>query len=239
MKKLLFWIFILVCAFGLGFLTFNIFIMPRISGSSQTVKVPNLIGLSITDAQNLILRNNLELGNVRAVFDTLYQVGLVVGQKPLAGSIVRSGRSVQLVVSKGPQIAKVPLLEQMSLEQGLRTLNNLGFRKIVIDSLRSTTIPNGKIIGIEPASGLEIPITTRIKLYISSGETGIFLMPSLVGLATYQAIDTINSNNLILGNLQMIPSDEQEGLVIIQYPEAGMRVRSGDTVRLIVSKGRQ
>ncbi|MBS4016580.1 MAG: PASTA domain-containing protein [Candidatus Latescibacteria bacterium] len=239
MKKILLWIVILVCAFGLGFLVFNLLIMPRIAGTGKNVTVPDLVGKPLAEAQKIILGQELEFGSVRAVYDTSYGHGFVVGQKPLAGSVVRSGRSINLIVSKGPQIVKIPFLEQMGLEQGLRVLTSLGINQISIDSLRSATIPSGKILGVEPGPGSEIPVSGPVKIFVSSGGSGIFLMPSLIGLPVDIALDTINYNGLILGSLQTIPSDEWPGLVIIQYPEAGMRVKTSDTVRMIVSRGQE
>ncbi len=237
MKKIILWFVILVASVGLGFLVFNLLIMPVISGAGKNVVVPDLTGKTISDAQKILMTQGLELGNVRTVFDTSYQHGLIIGQKPLSNSIVRSGRNINLVVSKGPQLVKIPFLEQMNLDQGLRMLANIGVNQIIIDSLRSAIIPSGKIFGVEPGPGSEIPVSGRVRIFVSSGESGIFLMPYLVGLETNYAIDSLNYNGLILGNLQTIPSDERMGLVIIQYPEAGMRVKTGDTVRLIVSRG--
>jgi beta-lactam-binding protein with PASTA domain len=64
-------------------------------------------------------------------------------------------------------------------------------------------------------------------------------MPQLVGLATNEAVDSITYNNLMVGGIQVIPSDEREGIVIVQYPEQGMSVKTGDEVRIIVSQGRR
>jgi serine/threonine-protein kinase len=239
MKKFFFWFIILFVAFGLGFLIFNLIIMPRIAGTGKNVTVPDVVGKSLAEAQKIILSQELEFGSVRAVYDTSYGHGFVVGQKPLAGSVVRSGRRVNLIVSKGPQIVKIPNLEQMSIDQGMRVLASLGISQISIDSLRSANIPSGKIIGIEPGPGSELPVSGAVKIFVSSGGSGVFLMPSLIGLPVDIALDTINYNGLILGSLQTIPSDEWPGLVIIQYPEAGMRVRTNDTVRMIVSRGQE
>lgn len=239
MKKFFLWFIVIITAFGMGFLVFNLIIMPRIAGTNKNVTVPDLTGKSISEAQKIILTQGLELGNIRAVYDTMYAHGLIIGQKPLAGSVVRSGRSVNLIVSKGPMLVKIPFLEQMNLEQGLRILASMGVTQISVDSLRSISTPSGKILGVEPGPGSEIPVSSHIRIFVSSGESGAFLMPSLIGLETNIAIDSIHYNGLIVSSLQTIPSDERTGLVIIQYPEAGMRVKTGDSVRVIVSRGQE
>jgi serine/threonine-protein kinase len=207
--------------------------MPKLIGTGKDINVPNLVGKSLVDAQKIILDQGFQLEDTRDVYDTIYPNGFVVGQKPLAGSVVKTGKKISLLVSKGEQIAVVPSVEQMTLDQGLRILTSLGFNPLV-ESLRSA-MPFGRIIGIEPPAGSELSTRSRLKLYVSNGNTGIFLMPVVVGLPTNVAIDSINYNGLVVGEIQTLPSEEQKGFVIIQYPEDGMKVRTGDTVRLIVS----
>lgn len=232
-RIILLWLIIILCSFGLGFFIFNFFVIPKLIGGGKNISVPNLVGKRLIDAQKIVIDQGFQLGDTRAVYDTIYPTGFVVSQKPLAGSIVKTGKKINFIVSKGEQIAVVPSLEQMTLDQGLRILNSIGFNPTV-ESLRST-IPYGKIIGSEPPVGSQLSTRRRLKLYISTGNYGIFFMPMVIGLPIAAAIDTINNNGLILGEIKTIPSDEPTGLVIIQYPEDGMKVKTGDTVRLIVS----
>ena len=234
-KKLFIWLIVIISAFGLGFAIFNIFVMPRIMSTGKDIVVPNLIGKSLNNAQKILLQQNFTIGETRDVYDTIFPQGIVVGQKPIAGSIVRSGRKINILVSKGALKVKVPFIEQMSEDQAMRVLNSLGINPTIVESLRSATISAGKIISTEPGPGSEIPIGSQFKVFVSSGSSGIFLMPMLVGLSVNAAVDSIRSNGLTLGMVQQIPSDEPKGYVVIQYPEDGMRIRTNDTVRLIVS----
>jgi beta-lactam-binding protein with PASTA domain len=47
----------------------------------------------------------------------------------------------------------------------------------------------------------------------------------------------ITAQGLVLGERRPAPSDEPTNNVLVQYPEEGMLVRTGDTVHLIVSTG--
>ncbi len=239
LKKLLIWIVILIASFGLGFAIFNIFIMPQIVGSGKDIVVPNLVGKPLVTAQKVLLEQGFVIGDTKAVFDTSYPEGIVVGQKPLANSIVKTGRKINVLVSKGAMTVKVPFLEQMSYEQASRILNSLGINPTSVESLRSMTIGSGKVITTEPGAGSEIPIGSQFKVFVSSGASGIFLMPMLVGMQLNPAKDTLLNNGLVIGLIQQVPSDEPRGIVLIQYPEDGMRVRTGDTVRMIVSGKRR
>jgi serine/threonine-protein kinase len=237
-RTIVIWLIVIICAFGLGFFAFNFFIMPKIVGGGKNVVVPNLIGKPLVEAQRVLINQNFIIGDAKQVFDTIYPYGYIIGQKPLAGSVVKTGKKINFMVSKGPQMVKAPFLAQMSLEQGLRVLSSLGVNPSIVESLRSSTIPTGKIIGCEPGPGSEISISTRLKVFVSNDSSGMFLMPMLVGLSIQSAIDSIVNNGLIIGGIQEIASEESSGLVIIQYPEDGMKVFTGDTVRLIVAKGK-
>ncbi len=236
LKILAVWLIVIACAFGLGFLVFNFFIMPRITGTGKNIVVPNLIGKPLVEAQKILLNQNFDLGETKEVFDTVFPLGYVVIQKPLTGSIVKTGRKINLLVSKGVMKVKVPFIEQMTLEQGMRILASLGISPTTVESLRSTTIPSGKIVGIEPGPGTEVPVGTKLRVFVSNGLSGIFLMPMLVSLPINIANDSIISNGLVLGGVQEMSSEEPNGFVIVQYPEDGMRVKTGDTVRLIIAK---
>jgi len=237
-KKVLVWLIVIFCSFGMGFFVFNFFIMPKIIGGGKNVVVPNLVGKPLVEAQRDLINQKFALGSVKQVYDTIYPYSYVVGQKPLPNSIVKSGKKINLMVSKGPQMVKVPFLEQMSLEQGLRMLVSLNIQQVKVESIRSVNIPSGKIIGTEPGAGSEIPLGSYFRIFVSNGAIGMFFMPNLVTLTTQEAIDSIISNGLIVGGIQEIISDEPGGTVIIQYPEDGMRTFTGDTVRLIVARKR-
>ncbi|MCX8015563.1 MAG: PASTA domain-containing protein [candidate division WOR-3 bacterium] len=235
MKTFIGLVIIVLFSFALGFFVFNFLILPILVGSGKNIEVPNVIGKPLISAQKIIIDANLTLGNAKSVFDTIYPFGYVINQKPTPGAKVKKGRKIDLLVSKGPMLVKVPFVNQMSMEQGLRVLLSLGIQSVSVESLRSSTIPAGKIIGIEPGPGSEVPVGSRLKLYVSSGLTGTFLMPMLVGLPLNAAIESVVNNGLIVGSVEEVPSQEPMGLVIVQYPEDGMKVKTGDTVRLIVS----
>jgi hypothetical protein len=73
---------------------------PPTSSNPQTVVAPNLVGLSQVQAANALGRAGLNVGSIR-VRSSSTAAGLVIGQMPVAGSLVRPGSSVDLVVSTG------------------------------------------------------------------------------------------------------------------------------------------
>lgn len=66
------------------------------------VRVPNVIGMNLGDAQLRLDRAGLNVGRTSEAETTRYQPGTVMQQNPSPETIVRAGSSVDLVISKAP-----------------------------------------------------------------------------------------------------------------------------------------
>ena len=72
------------------------------SGPKQN-QVPNIVGLSLIDAERVLEQNNLKLGNIRYEYSDSYKKDVVITQTPSSGSgYVSEGNKVDVRVSKGP-----------------------------------------------------------------------------------------------------------------------------------------
>ncbi|VHS61177.1 serine/threonine-protein kinase and phosphatase [Clostridioides difficile] len=72
-------------------------------GSSQA-SVPNVVGLTLSNAKQLIEENNLKVGTVKYEYSSIYKEGTVLSQSPGAGSSrAQEGDEVNLYVSKGSE----------------------------------------------------------------------------------------------------------------------------------------
>lgn len=72
------------------------------SGPKQN-QVPNIVGLSLLDAERVLEQNNLKLGNIRYEYSDSYKKDVVITQTPSSGSgYVSEGNKVDVIVSKGP-----------------------------------------------------------------------------------------------------------------------------------------
>ncbi|MCS7259011.1 MAG: PASTA domain-containing protein [candidate division WOR-3 bacterium] len=239
MKRAFILIAMYLFGFVIGFALIGLFFMPMLSKPAQDVKVPNVIGLSLPEAETIIKKSGLTLGVLDSTVDASTPAGYVIKQKPLPDKFVKLGRSVHLLISKGPPRIRLPRTENIALDKYLELLGQLGFRNITVESLRSFEIPIGQIIKVIPEPNWEYKITEPVTIYVSGGEHGIFLMPRLIGLKLEEAVDLVVANKLILEEVIELPSNETSGTVLVQYPEEGMKVKEGDRVTLTVSKKRR
>lgn len=166
------------------------FIAMRLAIHGREVKVPNLAGLSISDAgreaSSLGLRLNLE----NRFYSAHTPPGVVLAQSPAPGVTVRRQWTVRVTESLGAQQVSIPDL----LGQSERTAS-INLRQLSLDpgTVASMEAPGeaGIVLAQTPnpdASGVDRP---RVSLLLSqpeaSGTEGGLVMPSLTGLPLMSA----------------------------------------------------
>lgn len=73
-------------------------------GEKQT-SIPNLVGLTLGEAQSIISENKLTLGTVNYEYNDSHEKDVVLHQSPSSGSI-QAGDKINLVVSRGPKVVE-------------------------------------------------------------------------------------------------------------------------------------
>lgn len=80
------------------------------------VKVPDLSGMTVDEARKAVADVGLDFNStVEEVFDDMIEKGLVVRQTPAAGSSVDKGKTVSIIISKGPDPAAKPKTGSISV----------------------------------------------------------------------------------------------------------------------------
>ncbi|MDB8792875.1 Stk1 family PASTA domain-containing Ser/Thr kinase [Romboutsia sp. 1001216sp1] len=80
-----------------------------LSKGKKQAQVPNVVGLSLIEAESVLRENNLVLGNVKQEFSESFKEGNIIRQTPQSGtSISGNGEAVDVVVSKGPKPVAPP-----------------------------------------------------------------------------------------------------------------------------------
>jgi serine/threonine-protein kinase len=77
-------------------------IMLTVGEGAQVARVPDLVGLTYSEAEGELERAGLPLGGVREVSSETVPAGVIASQKPQAGSTLERGSYVYLTTSIGP-----------------------------------------------------------------------------------------------------------------------------------------
>jgi beta-lactam-binding protein with PASTA domain len=153
----------------LGLIVGNYIVMPLIVGKGNEVEVPQVVGLSLEEAIVRLEELGFESAANEKRPDTLYPEGVIVEQRPVAGSKVKKGRLVQLVVSAGEEAVRVPYLLGLTLEQATAIAQRRNFEIEKVDTVQSDTIPSGRIVAMKPDPEIRVAKGTKLRLYISAG----------------------------------------------------------------------
>ncbi len=206
--------------------------------SEDTVTVPDVVGKEVV--YTLKTLSDLELNTKVRKFE--YNASItanhVIFQEPEAGTVIKKGRDVRLIISKGAQTILMPNLTNLSHRQALIILetNDLGAG---IDSRTyHSEIEKDNIITQTPYPNTAIRRNANVDLLISLGRRPLaYMMPDLKMSAVSDAVIAIEQINLKLGEIQIkVAKGAPEDVVIRQEPQAGHRVIAKEVVNLLVNR---
>lgn len=229
---------------------------------AREIRVPELVGRSLTDARQLLGQAKLQLGRVARARSPRAR-GTVIRQSVPAGSIVSAGATVDVLVAVGAQTddvgpgevgtrddvqpppdtarrpvdsASVPdLLGHTRLGAGIV----LALKKLTLGSTDSTRDDRnaGKVVRQSPPAGTRVPRQTPVDLVFGFGPKVI--VPDLRDSTLAGAGRVLEASGLALGIVESVPTDGDGGRVIRQRPAAQQQVSPGDSVRVSVGVRRE
>jgi beta-lactam-binding protein with PASTA domain len=234
MRRILIYSGIIIAFFVVGMLMANFFIMPLLVGRGDEVVVPNVCNLSLDGAIEELRAAGLEGVVVERRFDRIIEEGDVLVQEPLPDVRVKKGRIINLTVSLGAETISVPYLSGVSYEQGVSIIKRIGLVISRVDSVFSDSIGIGKIIGTVPEAEMDVKKGDGLILILSKGL--IQRMPNIVGQQLSQAQLILERIGLVIGTIEEVRGSGRKGTIIVQNPEPGRIVNSGDTATVMVIK---
>ncbi|MEV0965327.1 Stk1 family PASTA domain-containing Ser/Thr kinase [Streptomyces sp. NPDC049910] len=204
--------------------------------SGQFTRVPTVLGQTEAAAKQRLSAAGLDVEAVRQGFSDAYDRGTVMDVDPDPGQRVRRNGSVVLVVSRGPEIVKVPELEGLKLADARSALRKAGLAPGVITREFSDKAAQGTVIGSDPASGTERRPDSAVALVVSKGAP--IDVPDVTGDSVEDATGALEDAGLkVRVSPERVHSPEDAGTVARQSPAEGGRAAAGDTVTLTVSQG--
>ena len=137
-----------------------------VSKGGEEIEMPDLTGLSKSDAEAQLKKMGLKLGSVYEKYSN-EEAGTVIKQDPKAGTKISRGQTVDITVSKGKQSHKVsvPDVTGVSLDAAKAALQSRGLRVGSVSKQESRQAA-GTVISQSPASG-EVEEGSSISLVIA------------------------------------------------------------------------
>ncbi|MEO6804739.1 MAG: PASTA domain-containing protein [Edaphobacter sp.] len=238
------------------------FIAMRLAIHGREVRVPNLAGLTLTEASDHTRSLGLRLNLENRFYSPNTPPGRILAQSPAPGTTVRREWAVRVTESLGPQQVAIPDLLGQSERTASINIRRLGLEQGIIAHITAPGEP-GTVVAQTPspnAAGVDRP---RVSLLLSQPEDAespeAYVMPSLAGLTLSSAsarvaavgLHIVSAEDLNLATpppaapasstaTSPTPASPAAtllsvGTVIAQSPPAGHRVVKGDPVRITLT----
>jgi beta-lactam-binding protein with PASTA domain len=227
---------IMISILTLSVLYFFFGFMPSYTNHGESLTVPNLEGIHMSEIDNFLLKRGLRFEVNDSSYSDKYPPLTILKQYPKAGSMVKEDRKVFVSINRlKPPTVPAPELVDRSLRnaEAVLTSNELKRGKITYTpspflNLVLEMSSNGKVL----KHGDRIDKGSIIDLTIGDGYgQSNFAAPDLVGNNMDDARFIILGSNLEIGLITAEGDTTNTNIIVLrQYPEAGKQIRIGDTI---------
>jgi beta-lactam-binding protein with PASTA domain len=135
------------------------------------VPVPNVVGLTQDAALTAITGAGLVVGTVTTQFDSTVPQGLVISESPAAGTNLKAGSGVNLVISAGVPVS-VPNVVGLTQDAALTEITGAGLVVATVTQQFSATVPQGIVLIESPAAGTNVKAGSGVYLVVSKAPAG-------------------------------------------------------------------
>ncbi|HEU4354422.1 MAG TPA: protein kinase, partial [Actinomycetota bacterium] len=170
------------------------------SPTPTLVVVPSVVGDRVRVAEETLTGAGLTVADERIevpIDDPATQVpGTVIDQDPAADEEVVEGTAVTLTVLVAPDSVTIPPTERLSPDDARATLEAAGFVVAGFEDQPSDTVPEGDVVGTDPAAGADAPFGSEVTILVSTG-AGQRAVPDVVCFSLGQAKGRIQDAGLV------------------------------------------
>lgn len=206
-----------------------------LDNTPKDVATVTVIGMTVEEAKAKMPDVEIVVSNEE--LSTQYEKGIILKQRPEAGTKVKINTEVHVVVSLGLEAIVVPDLTNETAAIAKSKLEALG---LVVQQVQKVddTITEGHVIMTDPPAETEMEKGDVIQLYVSLGAMDMpEVVPDLRGITEIEARSKLAPLGLLIGTVTGIESAEPAGIIIEQTPVAKERVEKGTKIDIRVSTG--
>lgn len=212
-------------------------------GQSSEVEVPDLLTLTVEEAQQKLEGTNFTLKVKEEPEDSDQEEGTIIEQYPKGGRMVKGKHEIEVTLSNGQGAPgsgtpfELDDYTSMEYREAELELEDLGL-KVVLDWEESSTVAEGYVIRQSPDEGTKVKSGDTVTLVVSqAAETEDAVVPNLIGMTQDQAKRELEKRNLTLGTVSYENSSETKGTVIFQSIDGGESVGIKTAIRITISNG--
>jgi len=206
----------------------------------EEVRVPDLAGQDLVMVNESVTQLGLQFKVDRREPHPTLPRDIVVSQSPLAGSGIKKGRQVHVVLSQGPSDTQAIKLEGETFRKADIMIRQAGFSPGTMSRVSSDSVERDIVIAQDPEAGGPLQKGGAISLLISTGrKVPTYVMPKLTGKKAEDALRTMDRMGLqyrVVTRTAGGPPSGASRIVVNQKPGPGFPVAADATVEIAVSK---
>lgn len=212
-----------------------------VRGEEETL-VPNVVAEDLLAAMGRLQEKALA-PRVEGRFSTEHAKWTVIEQEPQAGTLVKAGRPVVLVISRGPVVDRVGDYVGRDLDEVRLELQTVfaSYRELIRikEPVARVTDPAapGTILAQNPAPETRIDGVALLELVVSKGPRGDLIeLPDYVTRPFAEVRDELAALNLpFVFRVRPALPEELPGAIVSQSPTAGQEIPSSSILQLEMS----
>lgn len=226
---------------ALGLFLGTMWLVQALMGSDE-VKVPELQDKTILEAEKLLSETSLKIQIEDEVYSEDVEKDKIISQLPKAGTTVKKGREITVVVSLGSSESEVPDLIGKTEQEARIALENenlvLGTVTMVTDSEKAP----GVVVYQSVEHGKAVKAGTSVDIMINDPnaeeQKETATVPNVTGKTLEEALSMLKSAGLEAGTVTQVSSNiYYNNYVAAQQAKAGSSVEKGTAIGLSVSTG--
>lgn len=206
--------------------------------SPKEVKVPDLSGMTVSEAKSNLADKNLKIGKITRTNSETVDSGSIINSTPKKNEIIREKNQVDVMVSKGKAKITIENYVGSNYEDVKTTLENDGF-KVEKETEESESVTENEITAQDVTAGDKVvPSDTVITLTVSSGPK-VYTLRDVTGYTRKSVQDYTNELGGNLTISEAYSDSVDKGQVIKQSPAEGSSFSKGDRLSVVISKGKK
>ncbi|MFD6550304.1 Stk1 family PASTA domain-containing Ser/Thr kinase [Streptomyces sp. NPDC058398] len=162
-----------------------------VSDGPRTVQVPDLKGLALFKAREVLKGDGLAPGMVTRAFSEDVTKGFVIGTDPAPGTERHSGSAIAIVVSKGAPV-ELPDVTGSSVEDATAQLEGAGLKVKIAAERVNSEFDKGQVAQQTPRAGREAATGDTVTLTLSKGPEMVEV-PDVVGDSVDDATEALKN----------------------------------------------
>ncbi|MGH9865861.1 MAG: PASTA domain-containing protein [Candidatus Acidiferrales bacterium] len=209
----------------------------RFAIQGREIVTPDLTRMALSRAQAQLEGRGLHLRVEDRIYSSL-PPDTVARQSPPAGTRLKVGEWVHVVVSLGQQKVTIPQLNDRSFRAAQIELLSEGLQAGEVSSAYLPEFPGDIVLEQDPPAGSTNASSPHVDILVSLGpQPPAYVMPGLEGLPLADAQQQLSAAGLKMDKVTPLPlTGRLPGTVTSQLPARGARVEPGTNVDLQVAQ---